>query len=68
MYDIPRNRVLTFGTDLERHTPRQNELVGRSKVWAAFARPIKLSARFTAWQAEDIRALIKNLSNQPQNN
>jgi predicted DNA-binding transcriptional regulator AlpA len=29
-----------------------------------FPKPVKLSARCTAWRAEDIRALIKNLSEQ----
>lgn len=29
-----------------------------------FPKPIKLSARCTAWKAEDIRQLIKNLSAQ----
>jgi predicted DNA-binding transcriptional regulator AlpA len=30
-----------------------------------FPKPVKLSARCTAWKAEDIRALIKELSEQP---
>jgi predicted DNA-binding transcriptional regulator AlpA len=29
-----------------------------------FPRPVKLSARCTAWRAEDIRQLISDLSNQ----
>jgi prophage regulatory protein len=29
-----------------------------------FPKPIKLSTRCTAWRAEDIRALIKSLSEQ----
>lgn len=33
-----------------------------------FPKPIKLSARCIAWRSEDIRQLIKNLSDQPQNN
>jgi predicted DNA-binding transcriptional regulator AlpA len=31
-----------------------------------FPKPIKLSARCTAWRAEDIRQLIKDLSRQPE--
>lgn len=41
--------------------------VGKSSWWAGvksgrFPKPVKLSARCTAWRAEDIRALIKQLS------
>ena len=31
-----------------------------------FPKPVKLSARCTAWRAEDIRELIKTLSEQTQ--
>ena len=47
--------------------------LGKTSWWEGvksgrFPKPIKLSERCTAWRAEDIRALIKNLSHQPQNN
>ena len=32
-----------------------------------FPKPVKLSARCTAWKAEDIRSLIKELSEPTQN-
>ena len=32
-----------------------------------FPKPVKLSARCTAWKAEDIRALIQKLSERTQN-
>lgn len=32
-----------------------------------FPKPVKLSARCTAWKAEDIRALIQQLSERTQN-
>jgi predicted DNA-binding transcriptional regulator AlpA len=31
-----------------------------------YPKPVKLSPRCTAWRAEDIRELIKSLSNQPE--
>jgi prophage regulatory protein len=33
-----------------------------------FPKPVKLSARCTAWRAEDIRGLIKTLSEQTSSN
>lgn len=41
--------------------------VGRTSWWAGvksghFPKPVKLSANCTAWKAEDIRELIKKLS------
>jgi prophage regulatory protein len=43
--------------------------VGKSCWWEGvksgrYPKPIKLSARCTAWKAEDIRGLIKQLSEQ----
>jgi predicted DNA-binding transcriptional regulator AlpA len=43
--------------------------VGRTSWWKGvksgrFPKPIKLSPRCTAWRAEDIRQLIKSLSDQ----
>jgi prophage regulatory protein len=44
---------------------------GKSSWWAGvksgrFPKPVKLSVRCTAWKAEDIRNLIKQLSEQVQ--
>lgn len=44
---------------------------GKSTWWAGvksgrFPKPVKLSVRRTVWRAEDILALIKRLSEQPQ--
>jgi len=47
--------------------------LGKTSWWAGvrsgrFPKPIKLSARCTAWRAEEIRELIKHLSDgAPQN-
>ena len=46
--------------------------VGKSCWWAGvksgrYPKPVKLSARCTAWKAEDIRDLINRLSEQTQN-
>jgi len=43
--------------------------VGKTCWWegvktAWFPKPVKLSARCTAWQAKDIRALIKDIAEQ----
>src|ERR1700728_3373224 len=43
--------------------------LGKTCWWAGvrsgrFPKPVKLSARCTAWRAEDIRALIQRLSNE----
>lgn len=45
--------------------------VGKSCWWEGvksgrYPRPVKLSARCTAWKAEDIRILIRQLSEQAQ--
>ncbi len=45
--------------------------VGKSCWWEGvksgrFPKPVKLTARCTAWKAEDIRNLIKQLSEQAQ--
>jgi len=47
--------------------------VGKSCWWAGvksgrFPKPVKLSARCTAWKAEDIRELVKRLAEQPAKN
>ena len=48
--------------------------VGKTSWWEGvksgrFPKPVKLSPRCTAWKAEDIRDLIKQLSEQvPRNN
>jgi prophage regulatory protein len=43
--------------------------LGKTSWWEGvrsgrFPKPVKLSARCTAWRAEDIRDLIKNLSDE----
>lgn len=43
--------------------------IGKTCWWEGvksgrFPRPVKLSARCTAWRAEDIRQLIRDLSDQ----
>jgi predicted DNA-binding transcriptional regulator AlpA len=43
--------------------------VGKTCWWEGvksgrYPKPVKLSSRCTAWRAEDIQALIKNLSNE----
>lgn len=45
--------------------------LGKTSWWEGvrsgrFPKPVKLSARCTAWRAEDIRQLIKILSDPPQ--
>jgi prophage regulatory protein len=45
--------------------------VGKTCWWEGvrsgrYPKPVKLSARCTAWRAEDIRELIKRLAEQPQ--
>jgi predicted DNA-binding transcriptional regulator AlpA len=47
--------------------------VGKTCWWEGvksgrFPKPVKLSARCTAWRAEDIWQLIKSLSEQPPTN
>ncbi len=63
MYDIPETGFLRLSQVLS-VIP-----LGKTSWWEGvksgrFPKPIKLSARCTAWRAEDIRDLIKNLSNQ----
>jgi predicted DNA-binding transcriptional regulator AlpA len=46
--------------------------LGKTSWWEGvrsgrFPKPVKLSARCTAWRAEDIRDLIKNLSDRAPN-
>jgi predicted DNA-binding transcriptional regulator AlpA len=45
--------------------------IGKSSWWAGvksgrFPKPVKLSTRCTAWRAEDIRRLIKQLAEQAE--
>lgn len=47
--------------------------VGKTRWWKGvkegrYPKPIKLSPRCTGWRAEDIRQLIKSLSERPQTN
>ena len=47
--------------------------LGKTSWWEGvksgrFPKPVKLSARCTAWRAEDIRKLIKDLSDKTANN
>ena len=47
--------------------------LGKTSWWAGvksgrFPKPIKLTKQCTAWKAEDIRELIKQLSEQEPNN
>ena len=44
--------------------------VGKTCWWKGvksgrYPKPVKLSARCTAWRAEDIQALIEHISNEP---
>ena len=61
MYDIPQTGFLRLPQVL-RFIP-----LGKTSWWEGvksgrYPKPIKLSARCTAWRAEDIRELIKSLS------
>ncbi|MFL5241531.1 MAG: helix-turn-helix transcriptional regulator [Gemmataceae bacterium] len=61
MYDVPETGFLRLSQVLS-VIP-----LGKSSWWQGvksgrFPKPVKLSARCTAWRAEDIRALIKSLS------
>src|SRR5438094_344347 len=63
MYDIPETGFLRL-PQLLSVIP-----VGKSCWWKGvksgrFPKPVKLSARCTAWRAEEIRALIERLSEQ----
>lgn len=47
--------------------------LGKTSWWAGvksgrFPKPVKLSSHCTAWRAEDIHALIKQISEQGKNN
>ena len=61
MYDIPETGFLRL--------PQVLSVIplGKTSWWEGvragrFPKPVKLSARCTAWRAEDIRALIATLS------
>jgi predicted DNA-binding transcriptional regulator AlpA len=63
MYDIPETGFLRL--------PQVLSVIplGKTSWWEGvrsgrFPKPIKLSARCTAWRAEDIRDLIARLSNE----
>lgn len=63
MHDIPETGFVRLPTVLS-VIP-----VGKTCWWEGvrsgrFPKPVKLSARCTAWRAEDIRELIETLSNQ----
>jgi predicted DNA-binding transcriptional regulator AlpA len=65
MYDIPVTGFLRLPQVLS-VIP-----VGRTCWWEGvksgrYPKPVKLSARCTAWRAEDIRTLIKSLSERSQ--
>jgi len=67
MHDIPEIGFLRLPDVLE-VIP-----IGKTSWWngvktGRFPKPIKLSPRCTAWRAEDIRELIKNLAQQTQTN
>lgn len=64
MHDIPETGFLRL--------PQVLEVIplGKTSWWAGvksgrFPKPIKLTEHCTAWRAEDIRELIKRLSEQP---
>lgn len=64
MHDIPETGFLRLSQVLS-VIP-----LGKTSWWEGvrsgrFPKPVKLSARCTAWRAEDIRELIKTLSQQP---
>jgi predicted DNA-binding transcriptional regulator AlpA len=67
MYDIPEMGFLRW--------PQVQSIIPVSKTcqWEGvrsgrFPKPVKLSPRCTAWRAEDIRKLIKTLSEPAPNN
>jgi prophage regulatory protein len=67
MHDIPDTGFLRL--------PQVLKVIplGKSCWWEGvksgrFPKPVKLSPRCTAWRAEDIRDLIKNLSDQARHN
>jgi predicted DNA-binding transcriptional regulator AlpA len=67
MHDIPETGFLRLSQVL--HVIP----LGKTSWWEGvksgrFPKPVKLSARCTAWRAEDIRALIKRLSDQVPTN
>jgi predicted DNA-binding transcriptional regulator AlpA len=64
MHDIPETGFMRL--------PQVLEVIplGKTSWWAGvksgrFPKPIKLTEHCTAWRAEDIRELIKRLSEQP---
>lgn len=64
MYDIPVTGFLRLPQVLS-VIP-----IGKTCWWEGvksgrFPKPIKLTARCTAWRVEDIQALVKSLSSQP---
>jgi len=63
-----RDGFLAVAASVEPDPTRQDKLVERRPV-RTLSQPVKLSEHCTAWRAEDIRALIKQLSEQtPRNN
>jgi predicted DNA-binding transcriptional regulator AlpA len=67
MHDIPETGFLRL--------PQVLSVIplGKTSWWEGvrsgrFPKPVKLSARCTAWRAEDIRQLIKALSEQAPTN
>jgi predicted DNA-binding transcriptional regulator AlpA len=66
MHDLPETGFLRLPQVL-RVIP-----LGKTSWWVGvrsgrFPKPVKLSPRCTAWRAEDIRALIRSLSNRTPN-
>lgn len=62
-YDLPKTGFVRIDTILKLFP------IGKSTWWAGvksgkFPTPIKLSARVTAWKAEDIKHLIEQFENQ----
>jgi predicted DNA-binding transcriptional regulator AlpA len=64
MHDIPETGFMRL--------PQVLEVIplGKTSWWAGvksgrFPKPVKLTEHCTAWRAEDIRELIKRLSEQP---
>ncbi len=61
MYDIPETGFLRLPQVLS-VIPLKKSSWWQGVKSGRFPKPVKLSKRCTAWRAEDIRALIKNLS------
>lgn len=75
MHEIPETEIIAIPETGFMRLPQVLSVipVGKTSWWEGvkagrFPKPVKLSARCTAWRAEDIRKLIRTLSeNSPIN-